>query len=125
MNAVTESWTQADDAELDVLVHALVFDFWEHRKKCRACRGEPCPDLEAWRAHKAECRACQGDAPLTFGLPCEHHKAFLEHNRRGCPLCLPCPHLQKAIAEVVDWREVRILLSRAEALRADLEGPAA
>lgn len=111
-------WTAADQAELDVLVWALAFDFWEHRKHCEACRPEPCPDLEAWKAHKAECRACQGDAPLTFGLPCERHEQFLEYNRRGCPRCLPCPQLLAAIREVCDWREARVLLSRAEALRA-------
>ena len=122
---MTPDWTAADQAELDVLTHALVFDFSEHRKHCEACRPEPCPDLEAWKAHKAECRACQGDAPLTFGLPCERHEQFLDHNRRGCPRCLPCPHLQAAIAEVLEWREARILLSRAEALRAEAEERAA
>ena len=30
--------TAADEAELDVLVHALAFDYWEHRKTCEACR---------------------------------------------------------------------------------------
>ena len=54
---MTPAWTDADGAELDVLVHALVFDYWEHRKHCEACRPERCPDLEAWKAHKAECRA--------------------------------------------------------------------
>jgi hypothetical protein len=117
-------WTAADQSELDPLVHALVFDYWEHRQHCEACRPEPCPDLEAWKAHKAECRACQGDAPLTFGLPCERHEQFLEHNRRGCPRCLPCPHLQAATAEVADWREARAL-SKAQALRAELEETAA
>jgi hypothetical protein len=110
-------WTEADAAELDVLVHRLVFDFWEHRKKCRACRPEPCPDLKAWKAHKAECRACQGDAPLTFGPPCERRRQFLEHDTSRCS-CLPCPHLQKAVAEVLEWREGRTLVSRAELLRA-------
>lgn len=54
---MTPAWTDADGAELDVLVHALVFDYWEHRKHCEAYRPERCPDLEAWKAHKAECRA--------------------------------------------------------------------
>jgi len=68
-------WTAADDAELDVLVHALTSDYFEHRRRCRACRLEP-----------------------------------------GAPY--PCPHLQAAVREVVDWRDARGLLSRAEALRA-------
>lgn len=68
--------------------------------------------------------SCQGDAPLTLGLPCERHKQFLDHNRRGCPSCLPCPQLQAAIREVCDWCETRLLLSRAEGLRAELEGRA-
>ena len=62
-------WTAADDAELDVLVYALVTDYWEHRERCEAC--QPCDELAAWREHKAGCRACQGDAPLTYGPPCE------------------------------------------------------
>jgi hypothetical protein len=111
--------TAADDAELDVLVHALVFDFWEHRKHCEACRPGPCPELEAWRAHKAACPARGGDAPLSHPTTddCRHrHAAFVEHGKT-CPPCNPCPHLQAAIREVCDWREARILLSRAEALR--------
>ena len=40
-----------------------------------------------------------------------------DKHRRTCRLA-PCPHLHDAIREVVDWREARILLSRAEALRA-------
>ena len=110
-------WTAADDAELDVLVHRLVFDYHEHRQRCEACKPEPCPHLERWKRHKAGCRACQGDAPLTFGPPCAQHKLFLEHNRGGCLRCSPCPHLQRAITVVVDWVEARKLLSRAQALR--------
>lgn len=116
--------SDADAAELDVLAHALVFDFWEHREHCEACNPEPCTEFEAWLEHKAGCRACQGDAPLTFGLPCpDWRERRLEHGRT-CPRCNPCPRLQAAIREVCDWREKRLLLSRAEALRAELEAPA-
>jgi hypothetical protein len=67
-----EFWTDADDAELDVLVHALVHGVFDHREKCAIClAGEP----------------------------------------------YPCPHVQAAIAVVVEWRDKRALLSRAEALR--------
>ena len=51
---------------------------------------------------------------------------YLE-DRDGCARCAgpaPCPHLQEAIAAVLDWREARLLLSRAQALRADLEDAA-
>ena len=109
-------WTGADQAELDVLVHALTAGYVEHRQNCDDC--QPCDELNAWRAHKAECRACQGDAPLTFGSPCERREQWLEHNRVGCARCLPCSQLQAAIREVIEWREARMLLSRAEALRA-------
>lgn len=112
------SWTQADQAELDVLLHALTTDYDKHRRACKAC--QPCPELEGWREHEAECRACHGDAPLTFGAPCERRRQFLEHDTSRCS-CLPCPHLRQAIAEVLEWREARALLSRAEALRAELE----
>lgn len=107
-------WTEADSAELDVLAHALSFDYFEHRKRCDAC--QPCPRLASWRAHKADCPACRGYAPLSYGT-CERHDRFLEHNRRGCARCLPCRALQAAIREVCDWREARILLSSAQALR--------
>lgn len=114
------TWTPADDAELDVLVHALVRGYWDqHRDRCEACRTEPCPELEAWNAHKTACRACQGDAPLTFGAPCDRRRVFLDHGS-ACKRCNPCPHLQTAIAAVVDWRDARALLSRAQALRAEV-----
>jgi len=67
-----ESWTAADDAELDVLVHALTGGYVDHRDRCAIC---------------------------------------LEGR-------IPCPHVRRAISEVVDWFEARKLLSRAEALRA-------
>ncbi len=117
-------WTEADQAELDVLVHALAADFEVHRQLCRACPAEPCPRYEAWLAHKADCLVCDGSnhpwwkrhAPLTYGWRCEWRERFLvEH--RDCVRCLPCPHLQAAIAVVVEWREARALLSRAEWLR--------
>ena len=112
-------WTDADAAELDVLVHALAFDYSQHRQNCEACNPEPCPQYEAWLEHKAGCRACQGDAPLTFGLPClDWRERRLEHGRT-CKRCNPCPHLQAAIREVCDWREARRLRSRAEALRSE------
>jgi hypothetical protein len=115
------TWTAADQAERDVLLWALADGYDEHRQKCRAC--QPCPELASWRAHKTECRACQGEAPLTYGPPCERRRQFLEHDTSRCS-CLPCPHLQAAVREVVDWREARALLSRAQALRAELEAAA-
>jgi hypothetical protein len=48
---------------------------------------------------------------------------YFEHRDR-CGRCAgpqPCPHLQAAIREVCEWRQARILLSRAEALRAERE----
>jgi hypothetical protein len=68
---VEEFWTDADGAELDVLVFALVNGVFDHRELCALCR-----------ANEA-----------------------------------PCPHVQKAIAVVVEWRDARALLSKAEALR--------
>jgi hypothetical protein len=67
-------WTAADQAELDVLLHALAADWFKHRPTCDAD---------------------------------------------------PCPHLQAAIAEVIEWRDARVLLSQAQALRAELEERAA
>jgi hypothetical protein len=115
-------WTGADDAELDVLVHALTIDFDEHRRNCRAC--QPCDWPARWKKHKAACRVCDGLAPLTFGTACEERDRLREHNKT-CPACSgPCPHLRAAIAEVLEWREARALLSKAEHLRAELESAA-
>ena len=54
------AWTPADGAELDALVQRLVVDYWEHRKRCEACRPEPCPVVTRWHDHKSDCRACRG-----------------------------------------------------------------
>jgi hypothetical protein len=46
-------------------------------------------------------------------------ESVFEH-REKCARCAgpePCPHVQAAIAQVCDWREKRLLLSKAEALR--------
>ena len=40
-----------------------------------------------------------------------------EEHRRVCTHERPCPLLREAIAVVLEWREARSLLSRAEALR--------
>jgi hypothetical protein len=104
-------WTAADDAELDVLLHALTVDYAKHRDNCDAC--QPCPYYEAWLEHKARCKACKGIAPLTYGPPCEK-----PHDAWTCLRCNPCPHLTGAINEVAEWFEARKLRSRAEALRA-------
>jgi hypothetical protein len=111
-----QTWTAADGAEFDALVHALAFDYFEHRQACEACRPGPCPRYEAWLEHKARCRICGGVAPLTHGWDCPWRRRFLEEHR-NCVRCLPCPHLQAAIREVVDWFEARRLLTRAEELR--------
>ena len=122
---VNGAWTAAEDAELDVLVYVLVDAFWEHREHCADCKPGPCPEYEAWRTHEASCGACEGSAPLTFGPPCrDWRERRLEHGRT-CPRCNPCAHLKTAIREVGEWREARILLSRAQALRAEQEGRAA
>jgi hypothetical protein len=121
---VAVGWTEADEAELDVLAHALSFDYFEHRERCDAC--QPCTQYQAFLEHKPECPVCGSDAPLhvhgdrmTLWVRCPQKDALREHNRRRCACCLPCPHLQRAIAEVLEWREARILLSRAQPLRLD------
>lgn len=118
---MTAGWTTADAAELDALLHRLVGDYWRHRESCRACRRDPCPHLVAWREHERGCRACQGAAPLSHPTSdaCRaRRRAFVEHGD-SCPRCNPCPHLRQAISAVLDWREARMLLSRAEDLRAE------
>ena len=109
-------WTEADAAELDVLVHELARGHGDHRERCAACQRGGCPALGAWREHLDDCRACRGDAPLTPGQPCHRHREFVDRGD-GCVRCNRCPHLAEAIGVVVGWREARILRSRAEALR--------
>jgi len=53
--------------------------------------------VSGYSEHRKKCRAC-ADEP-----------------EPGAPY--PCPHLAGAIDVVLDWREARILLSRAHALR--------
>ena len=113
---MTASWSPADDAELDCLVHQLVFDYAEHRERCEAC--QPCRIPRLWEVHKAACDVCLGLAPLAYGTRCWARERFREHFR-SCPRCLPCPSLTKAINEVIKWREARVLLSLAQTLRAD------
>ena len=117
-------WTAADGAELDVLVYELARGQEHHRENCRACQPGDCPEYTAWREHRAGCRGCQHEAPLTHGGPCERHADFIAHGD-GCPRCNPCPHMLRAIALVVEWREARELLSRAEWLRQREPGAAA
>lgn len=127
MNAVAQSWTEADAAELDVLVFELARDYVGHRSRCKACMPGDCPAVVAWRAHLEECARCEGGAPLTNGPPCPRRRAFLEH-ADTCPLCSSCSALRSAIDAVLEWQEARELLSRAEWLRAErdrLEGRAA
>jgi hypothetical protein len=57
---MTAFWTDADAAELDVLVHALVFDYFEHRKHCAACKPGLCHEFEAWRTHRRRAALARG-----------------------------------------------------------------
>jgi hypothetical protein len=111
-------WTEADSAELDVLVWELSRRFAEHRELCEACSPHPCPVLAEWRRHLAVCAGCRGDYPLSARRCEQRYRAFVDHGAT-CKRCNPCPALRKAIAVVVEWRELRELLSRAEHLRAE------
>jgi hypothetical protein len=46
-----------------------------------------------------------------------------EHRQAGCPVCMaaypPCPFVRAAVERVVEWRDDRVLRSRASWLRAD------
>jgi len=114
----TQWWTPADEAELDVLAFELSRSYFQHRERCAACQPGDCPELVAWREHLDECPACRGDAPLTFGPPCSRKAEFIAHGDT-CVRCNPCPSLRLAIELVLEWREARELLSRAEWLRAE------
>ena len=107
-------WTAADAAELDVLAYELARHSTEHREHCEAC--QPCVEYEDWRAHLAVCSRCQDDAPLTFGGPCERRAVFVAHGD-ACTRCIPCPTVTALAAIVVDWREGRVLKSKAAWLR--------
>jgi hypothetical protein len=107
-------WTAADSAELDVLTYALVGRLSEHRERCDAC--QPCSELASWRRHLEVCKACQHEAPLTYGGPCRRHAEFVAHGDK-CSRCIPCPAVTKMIGVVVEWRDWRVLRSKAEWLR--------
>ena len=113
------TWTAADAAELDVLTHELVRSYWQHRELCEACNPEPCKVLAAYQAHEAGCLNCKNGVTFEtsfYGPPCWIRLHWLSHGD-GCKKCNPCPHVKKAIAAVLDWRQARELLSRAEELR--------
>jgi hypothetical protein len=113
------AWTEADQAELDVLVFELCRVYFDdHRMRCAYCAPGDCPQFVSWQEHLDECPACRGDAPLSFGLPCHRKREFIEHGD-DCKRCNPCPYLRRGIEAVVAWREARVLLSRAEWLRAE------
>jgi hypothetical protein len=107
-------WTAADAAELDVLVYELARRSTEHRDHCEACR--PCPEYEDWRRHLDGCRRCQDEAPLTYGGPCSRRAQMVAHGN-ACPSCNPCPTLTKLAEIAVDWRDGRVLKSKAAWLR--------
>ena len=112
-------WTVADSAEMDVLVWELVRGYFEHRARCEACNpAEPCPIYLEWTEHLASCRGCRGDAPLSFSACPGRRAAFVAHGET-CRRCNSCPALRAAIEVVMEWREARALLSRAEHLRAE------
>ena len=109
-------WTAADAAELDILVHEAVRLAEEHRARCEACKPGDCPEYVAWRQHLEVCAACRGDAPITYGPPCSSHAQFVAHGD-SCPCCNPCPTLTRLVEIVIDWRDGRVLRSKAEWLR--------
>lgn len=109
-------WTEADGAELDVAIYELVRCFDRHRQTCP--HYQPCETLARYRVHRETCLVCEGLAPLNHGARCAVHDLFIAH-ADGCVQCTPCPHIKEAIAAVLDWREARILLSRAHHLRAE------
>lgn len=74
-------WTEADQAELDCLLHELVVGIFTHRERCARCI-----------AHR--------------------------NREQGS---LPCPHVGKAIAVVVDWHQARDLRSYARWVRLQRE----
>ena len=111
-------WTEADQAELDCLVWELSRCYFDHRKRCEACRPEPCPTYLAWRGHLARCPGCRGDAPLSFPACPGKRAEFVAHGET-CRRCNPCPALLAAIEVVGEWREARELVSRSESLRAE------
>jgi hypothetical protein len=54
-------WTEADQAELDVLTHAFVYGFYDHRGRCAVCAsggrwcanvGEAFEVLEGWMRYR-------------------------------------------------------------------------
>jgi hypothetical protein len=55
-------WTEADAAELDMLVHELASSYFEHRERCVSCAAAypPCPHVRraieaviAWRESRS------------------------------------------------------------------------
>lgn len=120
---MSQWWTAADSAELDVLVHELSKGAEQHRASCAACKPEPCAFLTSYLEHRETCWKCENSIKLataTYGEPCPRYAEFVAHSD-ACARCNPCPGMTKAIKIVVEWRDGRALLSRAESLRRALE----
>jgi hypothetical protein len=112
-------WTPADSAELDVLVYELARGHAIHRERCAACKPEPCPALANYLEHRETCRNCEHGIKVrtaTYGDPCPRYLQHVAHGD-GCPRCNPCVHVRNAIEEIVEWRELRVLRSKAAWLR--------
>jgi hypothetical protein len=119
-------WTDADQAELDLLLHELTVGYDAHRARCSACQPGDCPVFVAWREHLTVCLECLGDEPLTHGPPCPRKRRFIDHGR-DCARCNVCPSVSLAVELVLQWRVGRELRSRAAWLRAErvrIEGAA-
>jgi hypothetical protein len=112
-------WSDADQAELDVLWWELVGAVHDH--ECEAC--QRCPTAEEWLAHKRSCWACSNAIKFETAAcraPCSRYLERLDHIVT-CPACSSCSRVTAAIEAVVNWRHARVLRSRAEHLRSGQE----
>jgi hypothetical protein len=107
--------TEADLAELDIAIWAVVEATCDHRASCRRCRAR-CGVIAEITAALRVYDLAPLDAPT--GYFAEHRAALREH-LADCTICsaAPCPIPTRLAEMLVNWYRRRELLSKAEALR--------
>jgi hypothetical protein len=115
-------WTEADSAELAVLIAELALRGAEHKARCPTCQALADSHC-AGRESIARERAAYDYAPLSGpkGFYAGVRRRLAEHDAacRTCRLAKSarCAALEEAIKVVIEWRWKRGLLSRAQYLR--------
>lgn len=120
-------WTEADQAELDVLIGELLAACERHLAEgCTGCRrgSRTAPRVETVPSRDTNSREpvlpSREDIEWPSG-PVERYKPASRPARTHIVPGSCCPKIVAGVHVLLDWREARIRRSRAEWLRAELD----